>query len=195
MPSSNSKRTQSTRRKLRNAAIVLSVERKQQGITIRDICSKAGVSIGAFYHNYPSKEQLLIDAFKRFEVSIDISKLRLNTLTPTDAIIALFLHVSQQIIDHLGLALLDYTQTIVSSDYAQAAPPFRELHLQVRRQVEIAQLSGVLSDEYSAQDITEVLIQYLMGLMVDWCFHKGSYNFVEAVESKLRFLLSAFSTR
>ena len=54
---------QETERKILNAALALMRERGFDKVSVRDICKAAGITTGAFYHHFPSKESLLESGF------------------------------------------------------------------------------------------------------------------------------------
>ena len=53
-----------TKDKLFFAADALLSEKKYEDITIRDIISKAGVSIGTFYHYFPTKLDVFYETYR-----------------------------------------------------------------------------------------------------------------------------------
>jgi AcrR family transcriptional regulator len=54
-----------TRERIERAALVLFVERGINGTSIRDVARKAGVSQGAMYNHYASKDDLAFELFTR----------------------------------------------------------------------------------------------------------------------------------
>src|SRR6476660_9653960 len=67
-----------TRDRIYNAALALFRERGFDATTMRDIASAAGMSLGAAYHYFPSKEALVMDYYewmqseheRRFSVAV-----------------------------------------------------------------------------------------------------------------------------
>ena len=51
--------SQETERKILHAALELMRERGFDKVSIRDICKAAGITSGAFYHHFSSKEDML----------------------------------------------------------------------------------------------------------------------------------------
>ena len=47
---------QQTQQAILEAAMVLSRENSFDKVSVRDICQKAGITTGAFYHHFRSKE-------------------------------------------------------------------------------------------------------------------------------------------
>ncbi len=59
------KRREATRERLVEAARALLAEIGIQGATVESICERAGFTRGAFYSNYASKDELILDIFGR----------------------------------------------------------------------------------------------------------------------------------
>lgn len=49
------------------SAYQLIVEKGYHNVTVQDICQKSEKSIGAFYHHFATKEDVVIAAYKRFD--------------------------------------------------------------------------------------------------------------------------------
>lgn len=58
------KKSDRTRQRLAAAAIAAMTERGYQGVTIRDICERAGVSIGSFYRYFDTKSDVLREMYE-----------------------------------------------------------------------------------------------------------------------------------
>ncbi len=61
----NTRRRATTRARLLDAAREVLAESGIQGATVEQICERAGFTRGAFYSNYASKDELVVDLFNR----------------------------------------------------------------------------------------------------------------------------------
>ena len=59
--------SQKTEKRLMQAAWELMSEHGFDAVPVRDICKKAGVTTGAFYHHFPTKEAMLDRGYERME--------------------------------------------------------------------------------------------------------------------------------
>ena len=62
---------QHTRRAILDAAVALSRQVGFARVTVRDICQAAGVTTGAFYHHFESKEALLNQGFNSLDAYLE----------------------------------------------------------------------------------------------------------------------------
>ena len=67
-----------TKHKIFSCAVSLFAEKSYENVTVQDICDKAEVSVGAFYHHFKSKENILDEGYRLFEMCIRDSVKTLN---------------------------------------------------------------------------------------------------------------------
>ncbi|MCD7893510.1 MAG: TetR/AcrR family transcriptional regulator [Erysipelotrichaceae bacterium] len=60
-----------THLKIFKQAYQLFQEKSYEQVTIRDICRKCDLSIGAFYHHYSSKEAIISEGYKQFDQMLE----------------------------------------------------------------------------------------------------------------------------
>ncbi len=64
-------RSRDTRKQIIEAAVALFCEAGYEAASVADICDRAGVSKGAFYHHFPSKQALFLDVLEDWLGRID----------------------------------------------------------------------------------------------------------------------------
>ena len=60
-------RAQETTMAIIQSTMKLSLLKGIDKVTIRDICTDAGISVGAFYHHFTTKQELLLRSFEAFD--------------------------------------------------------------------------------------------------------------------------------
>ena len=60
-------RSQETQRKLIDAVIQLAREKRYEAVTVKEICAAAGVSTGSFYHQFGSKDDLVLATYQKVD--------------------------------------------------------------------------------------------------------------------------------
>ena len=55
--------SQETEQRILRAALTLMREHGYENVSVRDICRQAGITTGAFYHHFPSKEAMIARGF------------------------------------------------------------------------------------------------------------------------------------
>ena len=64
---SRQKQAMATKRKLFETAIELFAQKPYEQVTVQDICSAAGVSVGAYYHHFKSKSDIIDVGYLLFD--------------------------------------------------------------------------------------------------------------------------------
>ncbi len=165
-----------TRKAILEAAAHLSRQGGFDKMTIRDICSAAGVTTGAFYHHFSSKEDLLTQGFASLD-SFLLEKLTpYRDKPPLDRLEAL-LTLYAQYMEDLGweTAALYYGQRLAHPNASASLAPDRyTLRSMLECLTDLAR-EGVLSRSFSPEWTAEFFFRHFRGTVIDWILHQGSY--------------------
>ena len=140
----NSDRSLQTQTGILQAAILLSRKNGWKNTTIRDICAQAGVSIGAFYHHFPSKHALISHAFLLFDATLN-ENLPGESLTPMEAIKNVLLVQTSFVVREANTLITEYYQNILTDENRSAANPERMYYQRVLMHVRQAAADGLFA--------------------------------------------------
>jgi AcrR family transcriptional regulator len=192
MAQTNPDRSLATQTSILKAATALTKKNGWANTTIRGICTEAGVSIGAFYHHFASKQELMNQAFLLFDETLD-ENLPQSGMTPLRAIKDVLLTQTAFIVDEAGPLIAEYYKNILSDEKKSAASPQREYYRRVLMHVRQAKDAHLFAAVYTPEYITELLIKYVRGSIIDWCLHDYSYDVVKRTEEELDILIGALT--
>ena len=161
--------------------------------TIRDICTEAGISIGAFYHHYSSKEALVNQCFSLFDDTLDEELNRIASIPSIDAIKTILLRQTEFIVKEAGPLITEYYKVILSQDSKPAVMEDRRYYRAVENLVEKAMVQGLLSNKHTVRQTSDLLIRFVRGEIIDWCLHDSSYDIVQQTSEDLDLLLTALA--
>ena len=82
-------RSTATRRDILEAASKLIRELGFEKMTIRDVCAEAGVTTGAFYHHFSSKDELISQGFSSLDDHLEKAMTGKMELPPAQRLEAL----------------------------------------------------------------------------------------------------------
>lgn len=188
------KKSEASKKALLDAALELAGEKGYEGASIRDICAKAGLSIGAFYHHYGSKDGLLNESFIYFDNTItEEAERRYDAMNPVEAIKAVLIDQTA-FTESIGVSLMrEYYRALLQEKGEGAIAANRMYYKTVKKHVEMAQSDGLLQSGTDAMEIAEFLIKHVRGNLLDWCLHDGGYNVTERTQKELDKILETYS--
>ena len=190
-------RALSTRRRIFDTAVSLFTKKGYSKVTIDDICNKMGLSKGAFYNYFKSKDQIIMEGFiasdeyyrtdalkeianlkGRVDQLVAYNKLVLKNITRTGK-------PTMQAVFHSEIGFNKKASYINSEK--------RSLYIVGESLVAEAQKAGELRTDLSSKQITNIIVRSLRGLVYDWCLPGSKFDLEEAGEKVLKVLIDGLS--
>ena len=166
--------------------------------TVGDICRKAGISTGAFYHHFKSKDQVIAEEYLQIDAFCADAFGKLPAeMSAVDKLTAFTRSMSQYIAD-LGVAHLKAVY------YSEIGPkkkkrfllderrPIFRIYLELVRE---AREKGEIRSDLSEAAIVDVIIKCSRGNIYDWALRNGSYDYVQVSEQILKVFLQGLLPR
>jgi AcrR family transcriptional regulator len=189
---SRQKQAIKTRNKIYKNAITLMESNGFENITIEDICNKAGVSVGSFYHYFKSKNDIFFEIYKRADEYFEENVVEnLNKDNSIDQIILYFKYYAT----YNMITGLDTVKQLYNSNNKQFIEKGRYLQKLLKDIVENGQKKSEISSSYTSDYIVEFLFISARGLVYDWCLHEGEYNLEDKIIEFVTNILVIFSAK
>lgn len=182
---------QETERKILNAALSLMRERGFDRVSIRDICKEAGITTGAFYHHFPSKEALLesgfapLDDFMRFALEGHGSE-------PPDQRLWRILSAYAQFMEHGGELIGRYYQRRIAEPRARSMDATRYTLSAMLECFRQADREGVLSPGRTPEWVADFCFRHFRGVVIDWILHGYSYPLLPRMQEDYKLFATLF---
>ncbi|WP_024872004.1 TetR/AcrR family transcriptional regulator [Tolumonas lignilytica] len=178
-----------TKIRIYQAAVALMEKNNYQSITIEDISKKAGVSVGAFYHYFKSKNdiffEIYLEADRYFEEYVASA---LTAPSGCSRVLEYFSHYARYCLN-VGF---DTVKSLYNTDN-KLFVKYERFMLSLLQQIIIeAQNHQLMTTEQSAAQIAECLLIAARGVIFDWCLHDGQYDLESAMQQYIKRLLSTF---
>ena len=171
-----------TRQKLFDTSTELFSKYGYDKVTIDDICEKIGVSKGAFYTHFESKDQVLVENFKQVfdyydEISVDLAKFK-NSFQKLDA----FNTYAMKRIKKIGLL------TVKRAYHIEMTPGKKKsfltstdtsLYKIMNSIIAEGQKNREIRNDMSSDVIVTFLVQLARGMIFEWCLANGGFDLVE----------------
>ncbi len=183
---------EATRRAILKAAAALSRQGGFAKMTIRDICAAAGVTTGAFYHHFSSKDDLLNQGFASLDSYMEVSLAPYRDAPPLERLDAL-LRLYAQYMEDLGweTVALYYGRRLADPSANSMSPDRYTLRAMLECLTALA-ASGELDSSISPQWTAEFFFRHFRGTVIDWVLHRGGYPLWPKLSQDYQFFFQAF---
>jgi len=194
-------RSEETRMNILSVAQGLFAQKGYEATGIMDICDAAGVSKGAFYHHFPSKQAIFMALLEDWLAQLDVLMQAAMAAAP---------NVPEGLVQMAGL-----TSSVFEAADTQF-PLFLEFWIQAGRQPQIWQTvvapyhryqalfssifdKGIqeesLNQEISSAAAARVIIALAMGLLLQAFFDPGGANWSQVTQEGVRMLMDGLIRR
>ncbi len=183
-------KSKSTKQKILDIALKLLGEKGFDQMQVSQICKLAGISVGAFYHHFSSKEDIIVEAYKEVDEFFVLHVIpSLKDLEVKERIIE-FIGWQAKYASDKGFELISqlYKSQIFSGSSFFISPE-RALPQGLKEIVEEGQRNHQILNDLSADYITNQLLRYARGIIYDWCVHKGEYCLVTEMKTSVQLFL------
>lgn len=168
---------------------------KQKGfetVKIQEICEKAEISVGAFYHHFKSKNEIINTGYAQVDLLV---KERLSSKifnSHIEKIISLLSEGCEVLTDLGYLFVSDVYKNLLHIDEKYSFDPTRYVNLEIKSAINLAKENKELREDISTEDLSETLLRISRGVIFDWCLHQGNYNLKEKMIFDSTLILSIY---
>lgn len=182
---------QETERKILNTALALMGERGFDKVSIRDICAAAGITTGAFYHHFPSKEALLEKGFGPMD---DFMRLAMegHEADPPDLRLWLILSAYAQFMEQGGELIGRYYQRRIAEPESKSMDSTRYTLMVMLDCFRQAEQEGLLKGGHSPEWVADFCFRHFRGVVVDWVLHGYSYPLLLRMQEDYQLFATLF---
>lgn len=192
-------KTQATKNKILSVAGELMKKYGYDALTVKNICDRAKISNGTFFHYFKTKDDMMtyylvkgredylesgVDAERTGDVKqaiIDIYKAYVSYCEKTGlAFVSKYYSTSNQALNNHNPAASDGDSVISYDD--------------VLTEVRAAMTDGMLDDSCTAERISDEICIIIKGIIFDWCLSNGRSDMKSTVERLLGIYFDGVTT-
>ncbi len=185
---------QKTRKDIFDAAVDLFERKGYYKVTIGDICERAGVSTGAFYNHFKSKDQVVVELFLRIdEFYQQVAKDLAAIDSPWEKLEKL-MESAMSYMSSLGepfTRVLYHTQLGPMNKKAYMISLNRPLYNIALALIQQGQEAGEIRTDLDSRDLARVVIACHRGLIYEWCARGGEISLLDDSYTLLELLRPA----
>ena len=181
-----------TERNILQAALTLMRERGFDKVSIRDICKQAGITTGAFYHHFPSKESLLNKGFAPLDGYMEAALRGHEADEPAERLGHILSAYARFMEEEGGELTGRYYVRRITDPTTQSMDSSRYT---LRAMVECfrqAQREGILASGRSPEWVADFCYRHFRGVVIDWVLHNYSYRLLPKMEEDYQLFTGFF---
>lgn len=179
-----------TRRRILEAASVLFREAGYDNVKVTDVCKAAGVSVGAFYHHFSSKEDIIDQGYKGIDA---LMRERLASREFADARegIRIFMGIYCDIFEEIGCDVVtQFCHHLMAGQTSNTLNKERFLYAYLRGLITAGLERGEIVSVFPPEEILDRFFRLAHGVLFDWCMHSGAYPLKKTFLEDMDLLLS-----
>ena len=181
---------QETKNRIYNSAIELMERDGFENMTIADISEKAGVSVGAFYHYFDSKNDILAEIFNRADEYFSTQVVgSLSKASISDQIVEYFDHYAKFNVD----CGVETTQQIFNPKIKFFIEEGRPMLEMLENLIHKGQEKNDIRGDTDPKELVSYLLCMARGVVFDWSLYDGNYDlearmhkFIEIIVSTIK---------
>jgi len=183
-----------TRQEIFDTAIALFARRGYDKVTVDDICAKVGVTKGAFYNHFKSKDQIILEELMHMDEHYVWVAKEISSLPDSREKLRAFCHAAIILMSDLGVTLMKVLY------HSQIAPHMKKPYLADERRflyrftnelIREGQEKGEIRDDISSEEVAVMFIDCFRGQIYHWCLANGSFDLVETCGLLMDLLLDS----
>ncbi|MGD0006159.1 MAG: TetR/AcrR family transcriptional regulator [Anaerolineaceae bacterium] len=194
-------RSEVTRQKILSSATRLFSLNGYDGTGVAEICEAAGVSKGAFYHHFPSKQDVFLNILNEWldQLSSQMQAARLATHDVPEGLVAmsgLIDQVFQMSRNHYSLFFEFWIQAMRHPEIWQTAiAPYHRFQTWLAAILQSGINEGSVDPSVPPDDTSRILIAMVLGLLLQAFFDPNGAAWGDVTESGIKTLVTEFSRR
>jgi len=178
------------RTEILEAAIPLISSTAFDELSVADICSAAGISVGTFYHYFDKKSDVLIGLLSIIDESLEADVFpRLNNENEMENL-KIFAHAWAEHVDKHGIERSRLISSVRPSD-ADFMGQRRIALVKLEEIIGRGQDKGQITKAHSTTTLAEYFLLAFRAVTTDWTRYDGSYSITEKMDNYIAFFMRA----
>ena len=187
---SRQKQSLETKNRIFTCATDLFAQKSYEEVRISDICNAAHVSIGSFYHHFATKESIINEGYREFDIRVQKAWAEYRRVDLFEDICFLIRFQLEMISTNGYRYALQFFKSQLNNQEKYILNPDRFFYIVIRDLVsEGIQSQTIYGDVHV---ITENVLRVSRGTIYDWCLHEGAYALIPCGIEDVRVVLEHY---
>jgi len=181
------KRASDLRQKLFDSAAELFIKKGFENVSIDEICQKVGVTKGAFYGHFKSKDQIVLEAMAQHDTKYRSELLaEVSDMKPGIDKLWMYLRLVMRYESSFTKKMVGLSYAIRVSNTREAPhliPNKRELYYVLEELIREGQQAGEIKSDLTAAQIATTLLYCVRGYVYSWCLPGSRFDLEKVSEN------------
>lgn len=179
-----------TKQRIQEKTMELLKTSEYEDYSIKDICKNAEISVGNFYNYFTSKEELLMESYPSFDTYVETEFIFNKFDSNIDAIKHLIFKQTSTA-EALGSKVFSQVLRVqIKTHGKHVLENSRPFHIYLKKLVQNALDDAELITNYSADEISSLLLIISRGTLLDWAMREASYSVSEQALHNIEMFLN-----
>ncbi len=178
-----------TKERILKIALNLMTKNGYNNVTIRDICKAADVAVGTFYIYFKTKSDIFMTLYNQADDYFANNVLEnIPNGTAYDKIIYFFIEYAK----YNESTELDGVKLLYNPDNKWFITKGRQMQEILKNIILSCQQTGELTNDMSADQMTEWMFIAARGIVYDWCLYDGKYDLQKFMAEYFKVFIKSF---
>ncbi|MEG2455756.1 MAG: TetR/AcrR family transcriptional regulator [Oscillospiraceae bacterium] len=183
-----------TEQDILQAALELMRERGFDGVSVRDVCTAAGITTGAFYHHFLSKEDLLSKGFTPMDAYVKQALDAAKTADPLQRLQLILAAYASFIQEESGELTGRYYERRLGNPQSHSIDNNRFIRSSMLDCFQQAKNEGLLTIEQTPGWLADFCYRHFRGVVIDWVLSGYGYPLLERMQEDYGLFERVFRT-
>ena len=185
--------SEATARRILHTALELMRSQGFDQVSVRDICKAAGITTGAFYHHFPSKDALLEYGFAPLDDSV-AAAMAGHEAEPPERRLWRLLSAYAEFMEDSRELIGRYYQRRIAVPGTKSMDSRRYIHQAMLDCFRQAEKEGLLAPGHSPEWVADFCFRHFRGVVIDWVLHHYSYPLLPRMREDYQLFTALFHT-
>ncbi|SHO55910.1 TetR/AcrR family transcriptional regulator [Vibrio quintilis] len=180
---------QKTRQHIYDVGLMLMQKNGYHATTVSQISKAAKVSVGAFYHHFRSKEDILSHIYENADsYFLQVVKTDICSGKTSEQVVEFFQHYAEY---NLQVGI-DTMKVLYHADNIWFLKKNRGMQQVLRSILETGQANNEITSEQSSDEISDFLFMSARGVVFNWCMQNGRNDLLQDMKAYMQRLVTLF---
>lgn len=162
----------------------LARERGSDNVTVAELCSYLGISVGQFYHHFRSKEELYYSVYYILDAQLDEWSVQSQETDPKQKLLQYTVWFAM----HNESMGVEFVKKLFSGSNTNLSVKKKNMQY-IEKYCDEFRREYHLEEYYTLEELIRHLRVAYRGVIFDWAIHDGSYNVEEAMRAEISSVL------